>query len=115
MGSFPETGVMLVTEFHLLALLFRLLSSLSRAFPLQKVFSFLLFFLEKSLIDCYYVSKILIEFSLIGNSILCRLILSVIKFVIKISDSCIRFCLYHSYDYRPNKTLLSPITIIYEG
>ena len=45
----------------------------------------------------------------------CRPIQSVIIFVINKSDdraAGVRFC-YHSYDYRPNWTPLSPITIIY--
>ena len=44
---------------------------------------------------------------------LCRPIQSVIILVINKSDSrwaIVRFC-YHSYDYRPNWTPLSPITI----
>ena len=44
-----------------------------------------------------------------------RPILSVIILVINKSDSrcaVVRFC-YHSYDYRPNWTPLSPITITY--
>ena len=52
---------------------------------------------------------------LIGNKTSCRPIRSVIVLVINKSDSrcvVVRFC-YHSYDYRPNWTPLSPITITY--
>ena len=48
-----------------------------------------------------------------GNKTSCRPILSVIILVINKSDSrcaVVRFC-YHSYDYRPNWTPFSPITI----
>ena len=47
------------------------------------------------------------------NKTSCRPIQSVIILVINKSDSrcaVVRFC-YHSYDYRPNWTPLSPITI----
>ena len=50
-----------------------------------------------------------------GNRTLCRPIRSVIILVINKSDSrcaVVRFS-YHSYDYRPNWTPLSPITITY--
>ena len=48
-----------------------------------------------------------------GNRTSCRPIRSVIILVINKSDSrcaVVRFC-YHSYDYRPNWTPISPITI----
>ena len=48
-----------------------------------------------------------------GNRTSCRAIRSVIILVINKSDSrcaVVRFC-YHSYDYRPNWTPLSPIAI----
>ena len=51
----------------------------------------------------------------IDNRTSCRPIQSVIILVINKSDSrcaVVRFC-YHSYDYRPNWTPLSPITITY--
>ena len=50
---------------------------------------------------------------IIGNGTSCRTIRSVIILVINKSDSrcaVVRFC-YHSYDYRPNWTPFSPITI----
>ena len=52
---------------------------------------------------------------LINNRTSFRPIQSVIILVINKSDSCcavVRFC-YHLYDYRPNWTPLSPITITY--
>ena len=55
--------------------------------------------------------------SLIGNKTSCRPIPSVIMLVINKSDSrctVVRFC-YHLYDYRPNWTTRSPITIINRG
>ena len=57
-------------------------------------------------------SEIVISW-LIGNKTPCRPIRSVIILVMNKSDSrcaVVRFC-YHSYDYRPNWTPLSPITI----
>ena len=53
---------------------------------------------------------------LIDNKTSCRPIRSVIILVINKSDSrsaVVRFC-YHLYDYRPNWTPLSPITITYQ-
>ena len=50
---------------------------------------------------------------IIGNKTSCRPIWPLIILVINKSDSCcavVLFC-YHSYDYRPNWTPLSPITI----
>ena len=52
---------------------------------------------------------------LIGNRTSCRPIRSIIILVVNKSNSrcaVVRFC-YHSYDYRPNWTPLSPITITY--
>ena len=60
-------------------------------------------------------SKIVIFLWLIGNKTSCRPIRSVIILAMNKSDSrcaVVRFC-YHSYDYRPNWTPLSPITITY--
>ena len=80
----------------------------------------------QKLIDLYLFFKMILNFqgientiffsfcnTLIGNKAPCRPIRSVIILVINKSDSrCTvdRFC-YHSYDYRPNLTPLSPITI----
>ena len=60
------------------------------------------------------LSKIVILW-LIGSKTSCRQIRTVIILVMNKSDSrfaVVRFC-YHSYDYRPNWTPLSPITITY--
>ena len=57
----------------------------------------------------------IVIFMIIGNKTSCRPIQSVIILVINKSDSrceVVRFC-YHSYDYRPNWTPPSPITITY--
>ena len=80
----------------------------------------------QKLIDLYLFFKMILNFqgientiffpfcnTLIGNKAPCRPIRSVIILAINKSDSrCTvdRFC-YHSYDYRPNLTPLSPITI----
>ena len=65
----------------------------------------------------FFFSRKLYFLWLIGNKILCRPIRSVIILVIKKSESycvVVRFC-YHSYDYWPNWTRISPITITYFG
>ena len=62
-------------------------------------------------------SEIVIFMINCGNKISCRPILSVIILVInKLDSRCavVRFC-YHSYDYRPNWTPLSLITITNQG
>ena len=53
---------------------------------------------------------------MINSKTLCRPIRSVNILMINKSESCcavVQFC-YHSYDYRPNWTPLSPITITYK-
>ena len=53
-----------------------------------------------------YISQILLKVWLIGNRTSCRPVQSVIILVIKQIDF-----VNHSYDYRPNWTPLSPVTI----
>ena len=77
---------------------------------LMRIFPFFFSFFNLAIL----FSEIVILW-LIGNKTSCRPIRSVIILVINKSDSrCadVRFC-YHSYDYRPNWTPLSPITITY--
>ena len=58
------------------------------------------------------MSQILLKLWLIGNRTSCRPIQSVIILVIK-QIGWLRDFVNHSYDYRPNWTPLSPITITY--
>ena len=77
--------------------------------------SFLCKFSPSFITWLFFFSRKLQFLWLIGNKTSCRPIRSVIILVMNKSDSrcvVVRFC-YHSYDYRPNWTPLSPITITY--
>ena len=78
----------------------------------SKLNSTVVLYLFTKKINCFFFFfffLILLELSLIGNRTSCRPILSVIILMIKQMRSS--DFVYHSYDYRPNQTPLSPITM----
>ena len=81
--------------------------------PAKKILEFLFFYLLKR--ASYITNFVKVMINLIGNRTSCCPIWSVIILVIKQIGPlplCSRLILcYHSYDYRPNWTPLSPVTI----